>query len=569
VVDRQEKKTMAPHSDPDPRQRWDDIIVGAGSSGAVLAGRLSERADRRVLLLEAGPDFPEAGSMPDELADARAPVLSGYNWDFMANLRSGGVWENLLQSAHVLAAAPRDMLSAARAALRASQPMAGTLQQFPYCMGKVVGGSSSVNGAIALRPLAEDFARWAEAGNPEWGWEQVLPYFKKIETDHDYPDSLHGTCGPVPVTRPGEHQLHALQAAFRHACRLSGLPALGDMNASSAVGVGAVPANRVGHRRISSALAYLAPARARDNLRIEGGRTVHRVLFEGRRAVGVELVHADGRREAVFGRRITLCAGAVNTVAILLRSGIGNSAVCRSLGIAPLADLPGVGENLADHAAVMLWMTPKAGAGTAAQLSHQVMARAASRAGQPADLNLFMLSNFDTATVPMLGELLKAPRAHAISVVLTNPASRGRVFLASAAAHSKPVIDLNLGAAPQDIACLMQGVRLAWKIARSAPVAAHTQSVFLWSESMINHDALLQSAIRRFVSATWHPVGTARMGPATDGMAVVDQHCRVHGTRALRVADASVMPLIPAAPTNLACMMIAERVADWMAREPE
>jgi len=514
---------------------WDEIIVGAGSAGAVLASRLSERTDKRVLLLEAGPDFPDLSRLPDEIRDAGAPVLSGYNWDFTANVRGGGSVRNV--------------------------------PQFPYCMGKIVGGSSSVNGAIALRPLADDFARWAAAGNTEWTWEQVLPYFKKIETDHDYPDALHGTCGPVPVTRPREQQLHALQAAFRHACQLSGLPDIHDMNASGAVGVGSVPANSVGHRRISSAVAYLAPARARANLRIEGGRMVHRVLFEGRRAVGVELVQADGKRVAVFGRRVTLCAGAINTVAILLRSGIGNSAACRSLGIAPLIDLPGVGENLADHAALMLWMTPKAGGDKAAQLSHQVMARVASQAGQGADLNLFMLSNFDTRTVPMLGELLKSPLAHAISVVLTNPASRGRVFLESADAGSNPVIDLNLATAQEDIACLAQGVRLAWKIARSAPIAAHTQSVFLWSESMMHNDSLLQGAIRRFVSATWHPVGTARMGLATDGAAVVDQHCRVHGAQALRVADASVMPFIPAAPTNLACMMLAERVADWMGRE--
>ncbi len=217
----------------------------------------------------------------------------------------------------------------------------------------------------------------------------------------------------------------------------------------------------------------------------------------------------------------------------------------------------------------MLWMTPKAGDSGEAQLSHQIMARAASQTGQSPDLNLFVLSDFDTRTVPMLSGLLKTPRANAISVVLTNPASRGRVFLENAGTGSKPVIELNLASAPQDIDHLMQGVRLAWKIARAAPIAERTQSIFLWNETMMNNDSLLKSAINRFINATWHPVGTARMGPSTEATAVVDQRCRVHGLDALRVVDASVMPFIPATPTNLTCMMLAERVADWMAQEQE
>jgi len=243
--------------------------------------------------------------------------------------------------------------------------------------------------------------------------------------------------------------------------------------------------------------------------------------------------------------------------------------LCRSLDIAPVIDLPGVGENLVDHPAIMLWMTPVPGGSQQAQLAHQVMARAASNPAQMPDLNLFALSNFDTRTVPMLSQLLKTPLANAISVVLTRPASRGRVFLESAAPGSKPVIELNLASAPQDVERLMHGVRLAWKIARSSPIAERTQSIFLWSEAMMNNDSLLKSAINRFISATWHPVGTAKMGPSSDPMAVVDQHCRVHRLQALRVVDASVMPSIPSTPTNLTCMMLAERVADWMTQESE
>jgi choline dehydrogenase len=495
--------------------------------------------------------------------------MQGYNWNFSAHLRSSGLFQNLLQSAGVLAAAPRDMFSAAKAALRAPQSLNTTLQQFPYFLGKVVGGSSAVNGAIALRGLEQDFARWAALGNDAWSWDQVLPFYKKIECDFDFDSAVHGRQGPVPIARAKESELHELQAAFRDACRSAGLADVADMNASSAAGVGLVPSNSVDHVRISSAIAYLAAARTRPNLCVQGGCTINRVLLDGGRAVGVELLNADGSRHSIFGKRITLCAGAINTPPILLRSGIGNGKLCRSLDVPSVADLPGVGENLADHPAVMLWMTPKAGSDQQAQLSHQVMARTASNAGQSPDLNLFVLSNFDTRTVPMLSDLLQSPRANAISVVLTDPASRGRVFLESAAPGGKPVIELNLASAPQDIERLMHGVRLAWRIARAAPIASRTQSVFLWSDAMMNNDGMLKSAINRFINATWHPVGTARMGPVDDPMAVVDQYCRVHRIENLRVVDASVMPLIPGAPTNLSCMMLAERAAEWMMREAQ
>ena len=551
----------------DLRVSWDDIIVGGGSSGSVLASRLSEEPARTVLLLEAGPDFPDPRQMPAALRNARAPVMAGYNWDFRANLRSSGLFQAVRESAGVLAASPRDMLSAARAALSGPEPIAATLQQFPYFVGKVIGGSSSVNGAVALRGLEQDFDRWVTLGNPAWSWEQVLPYYQRIETDRDFQTGIHGAAGPIPITRPRMDELHPLQAAFHEACLTMGLPHVPDLNASAATGVGPVPTNSVEQTRVSAALAYLAPARCRPNLAVEGDRTVERVVFEGQRAVGVEVV-SGGVRSTVWGKRITLSAGAINTVAILQRSGVGDTRLCRSLGVQPVANLPGVGEHLIDHPAVMFWMIPSDSGGEA-QLSHEIMARCASAPAAGPDLNLFILGNLDTSTIPMLASLLRSPRAHAISIMLTDPASRGRVFLDSAAPAARPVIDLNLASAPEDIDRLMHGVRLAWQLAQTAPIAARRSSVYLWTESIVRNDAVLRSAINRFVNATWHAVGTARMGPAADAMAVVDQRCRVHGLQALRVVDASVMPAIPRSAPNLSCMMLAERAAEWMNQESD
>lgn len=506
------------------RSGWDDVIVGAGSAGAVLASRLSERGDRRVLLLEAGAD--DAALTPHAPGQ---PVLTGHNWDYVAHLGADGEG-----------------------------------RQFPYRVGKVVGGSSAVNGAVALRGLPRDFDGWAAAGNPEWAWRRVLPYFIRLEADADFKDEEHGSDGPIPIRRLPAGEFGVMAIAFRSGCRALGLPDLPDLNRGADIGVGPLPTNSLGGQRMSTAVTYLALARVRPNLTVRSGCQVTRVLVDGDRAVGVEVL-SDGRLHQVRAGQVTLCAGAASTPAILQRSGVGAARRLASLGIRPVADLPGVGENLADHPTMAIWTLPAPGVCQEGGPWHSVMARVASTGGEP-DFGIFLATNVTTGTIniPGIDAMLAGRTAAAVSAMLLDPVSRGTVFLRDSAPDAHPEIVLRLASAPSDLDRLVRGTRLAWSLLRSSPFAELVERVLVWTDRLVDDDRMLRRAIPKFVSPMWHPAGTARMGPATDDMAVVDQHCRVHLMRALRVVDASVMPSIPSAPTNLSCIMLAERVAEWM-----
>ena len=528
---------------------FDFIIVGAGSAGCVLANRLSEDARSSVLLIEAGGE--------DRNPLFRIPLLAGVaywykpsNWGYQTTPQAG---------------------------------LDG--RQIRWPRGKVLGGSSTINGMMYMRGTARDYDRWAAAGCAGWGYRDVLPYFRRSEDNPERADDpFHGVGGPLRVTRAKAE--NPLYAAFLTAAAAEGHPRNTDFNGAVQEGLGPYDFNIRDGRRESSATAFLRPVRARPNLAVWTRTHALKVEMARGRATGL-LIRRGGTEQHVTARReIILCGGAINTPQLLMQSGIGDPAELQAMGIAPQVAAPEVGRNLQDHLGVYLTYACKDPITlyalfrldrAAVALTRAALFGTGPAAAVPLEVGGFLktrpdLTEPDIHITFVPGLSLETTRAgqgqhgYLINFYQLRPQSRGTITLASPDPYAAPKIDPAYLEAEVDRNCLRDGVRLARAIGENPGLRRHKAADLSPQMSDLVSDAAIDAWVRRGANTIFHPVGTARMG--SDTGAVVDADLKVRGVVGLRVADASVMPSLIGGNTSAPCMMIAEKAADMILGRP-
>ncbi len=527
------------------RQTYDYIVVGAGSAGAVVANRLSSDPRTRVLLLEAGPTSHPWSRIP--IGYAKLIQNPAVNWCY------------------------------------ASEPEANTNgRKLPVPRGRLLGGSSAINGNAFVRGQAQDFDTWAQMGNRGWSYRDVLPFFKRMETYEGGDDAFRGRDGPIRVTNPKGHD--PLYQALIQAAGQVGIEHNPDYNGARQDGIAMSQATIAGGRRMSTAHCYLDPIRRRTNLRIETGALTESLLLDGKRCTGVRYRVGNIVHEACAGREVVVSAGTINSPQLLELSGIGQPDRLRDLGIEVRHALPGVGENLRDHYAPRTrWAIGAKGAtfndrGRGLSLVHQALRYLTSGTGMlgmvAAPIRAFVrtregLESPDALLgwVPMLTEPgPKGPRlarrsgmtcyAHAI-----RPESKGHVHIIAADPRKAPAINFNFLSESIDAEITVRAVRIA-RAVMTAPAMAQMQVTELGPGASLTTDDEILDWVRRVGETTYHPVGTCRMG--SDAKAVVDDRLRVRSLDGLRVADASIMPTLTSGNTNAPSIMIGEKAADMV-----
>jgi choline dehydrogenase len=521
---------------------FDYVIVGAGSAGCVLANRLTEGGRHKVLLLEAGP--------PDTNPWIRVPI--GYAKTMYHPVLNWGFWTE------------------------PDPNMGGRRIYWPR--GRTLGGSSAVNGLIQIRGQAQDFDAWEAQGAEGWSARETLPYFIKSETFDGGAGPWHGDRGPMHVTRIAERS--ELVDAFIGAAGDLGVPRNDDFNGATQEGAGYLHLTTRDGRRCSAAAAYLDPARGRSNLAVETGAHVARVEFEGRRAVGVRYRQGGNERRMRAAREVILCAGALQSPQLLQLSGVGPGERLRGLGVGVVADLPGVGANLQDHLALRLifkctrpvttndelrtlrgkartglrYLLFRRGPMAIGVMTAGLITRALPEAATP-DVQFFL----STVSAEERGAKPHPFSAFTLVYYPMRPTSRGAVWARSPDPYEAPAMQPNYLATDYDRRIMVAGARLARQLAATPSLAPYVAEEYQPGAAVAGDEEILD-AVRKHGSSGYHPCGTCRMGK--DALAVVDPRLRVRGVQALRVVDASVMPMLVSGNTNAATLMIAEKAAD-------
>jgi choline dehydrogenase len=523
---------------------FDYVIVGAGSAGCVLANRLSADGTNSVLLLEAGPKDTNLW-IHVPLGYGRLFKEKTVNWMYQTEPEPGLDGRSVFQ--------PR---------------------------GKVLGGSSSINGLLYVRGQHEDYDRWRQRGNTGWGYDDVLPYFRKAENQQRGADKYHGAGGPLPVS--DWRHADPLSEAFVVAAAQTGIPTNPDFNGASQEGAGFFQTTTQRGRRASTAWSYLRPARSRGNLQVETSALAQRILFEGRRARAVEYRQSGALRTARARREILLSSGAYNSPQLLQLSGVGPAELLKQHGIDIVLDAPGVGNDLQDHLQVRLVTRCSQPVTLNDILNHpvrRVMAGARYAAFRKGPLTIaagtsgaFFKTNPRLATPDIqihflpfstdrMGEKLHSFSAFSASVCQLRPESRGSLRIKSADPAAAPEIRINYLATETDRAAFIDGIKILRKIL-AAPALKPYAVDEIHPGPKVTSDEEILAFCRKTGSTVYHPTSTCRMG--NDPLAVVDQRLRLRGIEGLRVVDASVMPDLMSGNTNAPTIMIAEKASDMI-----
>ena len=561
---------------------YDYIIVGGGSAGSVLANRLSAKSSNQVLVCEAGQDTPH-GKVPKAILDSY-PGTAYLNQDF--------IWTELKVTTEVVSH---------------NNPDAPKPRLRKYEQARVLGGGSSINGQMANRGAPTDYDDWDARGARGWKWDDVLPYFKKVERDMDFDGPYHGNEGRIPVRRIMPEHWNPHSKAVAKALEQSGFDYLPDQNGEFRQGYFPITISNAQEQRVSAAIGYLDPAtRLRENLTISTDTQVLSLLFDGNRCIGVKAI-VDGRKQEFRGREVILSSGAIHSPAHLLRAGIGPAGHLRDMGIEVLANVPGVGQRLMDHPSVALasFVKPYARIDNSVSRRHMHVAWRYSSNMHGAPAGDMFVTAATKSTWHAVGEQMGAM----VMFVNKTYSETGQVKLQSRDPGTEPEVEFNLLSDHRDLERMMDGVRrlgalhalpVLQEVATDAFPASYSDKVrqvgiinrknrimtnimaklldgppslrryllrkfvmedFTLEQVMTDDDAL-EAFVRKAAVGVWHASCTCRMGEADDPMAVTDPAGRVRGVDGLRVVDASLFPVVPCANTNFPTLMTAEKISD-------